>query len=198
MPNAIPKQPTKAQVVAFEVLLGEREYQTETHPGQPVPSIVDFANLLIEYTDKLAVDATVDPTSVTPAGGPLKRFREIAAIALHAMEIYGIQPRENHVPASAGITGTINIVGKADAIVPVKSAPMSTSPDTREERTAPPPMTPTDAPAPPHSAPQYDAPPLPPPNAPLHPETLAVAPAAVHNPTASPVLHRTTTEEHGK
>ena len=120
MTNVIPKQPTKAQVVAFEVLLGEREYQDETHPSSTVPTIVDFANLLVEYTDKLAVDATVDPTSASPASGPLKRLREIAAITLHAMEIYGSQPRENHVPASAGITGVLKIVGKADETAPAK------------------------------------------------------------------------------
>ena len=122
MTNALPKSPTKAQVVAFEVLLGEREYQTKTHPDSPAPTLVDFSNLLVEYTDKLAVDATVDPTgaSSSPADGPLKRLREIAAIALHAMELYGIQPRENHVPASAGITGKVNIVGKTDAITPNK------------------------------------------------------------------------------
>ena len=120
MANALPKSPTRKQQIAFEVLLGEREYQAETRGNSPVPTIVDFANLLVEYTDKLTVDATVDPTSALPAGGPLKRLREIAAIALHAMEIYGSQPRENHVPASAGITGTVNIVGKADKTVPVR------------------------------------------------------------------------------
>jgi hypothetical protein len=113
--NAVPKPPTKKQVVAIDVLLGEREYQAKTHPDNPAPSIVDFANLLIEYSDKLAVDVTANP-AMPPAGGPLKRFREIAAIALHAMEIHGVQPRENHVPRSAGITGTANIVGKTDVI----------------------------------------------------------------------------------
>jgi len=140
MTNAVPNQPTKAQVVAFEVLLGEREYQTAKHPDEPVPTIVNFADLLIEYTDKLAAEVMVDPTgaSASPADGPLKRFREIAAIALHAMEIHGIQPRENHVPASAGITGTVDIVGKADMTAPAHTA--------GQERTAPLPTPPTDAP----------------------------------------------------
>lgn len=122
MTNAPPKSPTTKQMIAFDVLLGEREYQDETHPSSTVPTIADFANLLVEYTDKLAVDATVDPTgaSSSPADGPLKRLREIAAIALHAMEIYGSQPRENHVPASAGITGVLKIVGKADETAPAK------------------------------------------------------------------------------
>jgi hypothetical protein len=118
MTNAIPKQPTKAQVVAFEVLLGEREYQDATHPSSPVPTLVDFAKLLVGYTDKLTVDVMADPTCALPADGPLKRFREIAAIALHAMEIYGIQPRENHVPASAGITGVLKVVTGPDTTVP--------------------------------------------------------------------------------
>ena len=112
MTNAIPKSPNEKQMIAFEVLLGEREYQAETHGGGPVPTIANFSNLLSEYTHKLAIDVTLNPASTRP----LKRLREIAAIALHAMEVYGIQPRENHVPASAGITGTVNIVDKADVL----------------------------------------------------------------------------------
>ena len=168
MTNAIPNQPTKAQVVAFEVLLGEREYQTKTHGDSPVPTLVDFANLLIEYTDKLAVDVKVDPIG-SPAGGPLKRFREIAAIALHAMEIYGIQPRENHVPASAGITGELKVV-----VGPDTTAPKS-SPHVVPEAPLPPALTA----APPHPAPLA-------PNAPV-----------VTHHEAVQLPHHPTTGEHG-
>ena len=170
MTNAIPKQPTKAQVVAFEVLLGEREYQTETHPDNPAPSIADFANLLIEYTDKLAVDVTVDPTGASPAGGPLKRLREIAAIAMHAMEIYGIQPRENHVPASAGISGVLKVVTGPDKTAPAKAAPA------QDGRAMAPP--PTQQAAPPHP-------------------TSAAAPTVPHH-EAVQLPHHPPGEEHGK
>jgi hypothetical protein len=187
MNNAIPAQPTKAQVVAFEVLLGEREYQGKTHGDSPVPTIINFADLLLEYTDKLAEDVMVDPTgmSASPAGGPLKRFREIAAIALHAMEIHGIQPRENHVPASAGITGTVNIVGKADSIAPAKPAAAPAAPaaapaaaSTHFERTAPPPP------------PQTDAPP--------RPEAQIAAPVVTTLHEAAPLPHHPASGEHGK
>ena len=172
MTNAIPKQPTKAQVVAFEVLLGEREYQAETHPDNPAPTLTDFANLLIEYTDKLAVDVQVGAENLSPAGGPLKRLREIAAIALHAMEIYGIQPRENHVPASAGITGVLKVVTGPDTTVPAKPAPVA-----HEARTAPPPVPPV---PPPHPAP-----------------TEHSAPVAAHH-EAVELPHHPASGEHGK
>jgi hypothetical protein len=179
MTNLHPQPPTAKQKIAFDVLVGEREYQNMTHGGGPTPTMVNFANLLIEYTDKLAVDATVDPTGASPAGGPLKRLREIAAIALHAMEIYGIQPRENHVPASAGITGTVNIVGNAD-----KTAPPRVATPTPAASSAVPAAADRTAPAPtPHTAP-------------IH---LAPSGAAVEvRHAAAPVEHHPVTEEHGQ
>jgi hypothetical protein len=102
---------------AFDIIDGEREYQDANFPSSPDTSLVDFASLLIEYTGKLAVDVVVESSS--PTGGPLKRLREIAAIAVRAMEIHGAQPRENHVPASAGVTGVAHIVAKADMTKPV-------------------------------------------------------------------------------
>lgn len=186
MPNDLnvhPKPPTQKQAVAFEVLLGEREYQTRTLGDSPVPTIVDFANLLVAYTDKLVADVSATPLSdglpefsASPAGGPLKRLREIAAIALHGMEIHGIQPRANHVPASAGITGTLNVVGKADMTVkaPVlAAAPHNASAPARE---APPPTPHTDTP--PHPA-------------------ATPAPVAVHH-EAVELPHHPPGEEHGK
>ena len=116
MSNQLPQRPTTRNKV-LDVIDGERDYQVKHFPDSPVPTLPEFANMLIEYTDKLAVDVTVDSSS--PTGGPLKRLREIAAIAIHAMEVYGAQPRENHVPASAGITGVANIVAKSDSVKPV-------------------------------------------------------------------------------
>jgi hypothetical protein len=168
MTNVPPKPPTQKQIVAFDVLLGERDYQDERHGGGPTPTIVDFSNLLIEYTDKLAVDVTVDPTGASPAGGPLKRLREIAAIALHGMEIYGSQPRENHVPASAGITGVLKVVTGPDTTAPARGV------HTNDGRVPPPP------------APATAAPPA------------AVSVAAPHNHDAVQLPHHPTTEEHGK
>jgi len=117
MTNLLPIRPTKREHI-YDILDGERDYQDRTHPESPVPMLADFANLLIEYTDKLAVDVTVDGPSPASGHGPYKRLREIAAIAVRAMEVYGATPRENHVPASAGITGVMKIVAKADSTAP--------------------------------------------------------------------------------
>lgn len=189
--NKLPGQPTKAQVVAFEVLLGEREYQVETHGDSPMPTLADFANLLIEYTDKLAVDVTVDPTCSSPAGGPLKRLREIAAIALHGMEIYGIQPRENHVPASAGITGVLKVVGKLDSTAPKPAAPATSASAPVAQPAAPPPAAPAVAEqrsAPPPPVPHTDAPPVP---------AAHTGPVVTHH-EAVELPHNPVTGEHGK
>jgi hypothetical protein len=99
MTNLTPTRPA-VRANAFDVVDGERDYQDKTHPSSPVPTLSHFVYLLIEYTDKLAVDMEVESSS--PTGGPLKRLREIAAIAVHAMEHHGAQPREGHVPASGG------------------------------------------------------------------------------------------------
>lgn len=100
MTNSPPKPPSPTRLDAYDVIDGERDYQDKTHPASPKPTLVDFANLLIEYTDKLAADV-VNEFSSSPSGGALKRLRQIAAIAVHAMEHHGSQPRESHVPASA-------------------------------------------------------------------------------------------------
>ena len=118
MSNNTPKAPPTIRQTTFDVINGERDYQDLHYPAQK--SLADFANLLIDYTDKLAVDATVDPSASSPAGGALKRLREIAAIAVHAMEVHGVQPRENHVPPSAGITGVMKVATKSDGFGPGK------------------------------------------------------------------------------
>lgn len=112
--NLPPKPRPTVRNVAFDVIDGERDYQDAKHPGPR--TLIDDANLLIEFTDKLAVAVTVE--SPSPSANPREILREIAAIATRAMEDHGIVPRENHVPASAGITGVVKIVGKADAVGP--------------------------------------------------------------------------------
>lgn len=105
MTNLIPTRPTDREKI-YDVLDGERDYQIKTHPASPPPDLESFTNLLIKYTDKLGYEGfDPDPSGASPAGGPLKRLREIAAIAVHAMEVHGAQPRANHVPASAGVGG---------------------------------------------------------------------------------------------
>lgn len=103
MTNHLPIRPTKREKV-YDVLDGERDYQDKTYPGGK--TLTSFAALLQRYSDKMFLA----PNDLIA----LKRLREIAAIAVHAMEIHGAQPRENHVPSSAGITGTAHLVSKPD------------------------------------------------------------------------------------
>lgn len=122
MSNQPPKSRTETRNNAYDVIDGERDYQDLHHSASPDHTLVDDANLLIEYTDKLAADVHALATGgvMSPSSGPLKRLREIAALAVRAMETHGVSPRENHVPASVGIIGTVKIVGKADSTKPGK------------------------------------------------------------------------------
>ena len=190
MTNQVPSL-TKPREKVYDVLNGEREYQDEKFAGRTPPTLIEFTNLLIEYTDKLAVDVTVDPTCSSPAGGPLKRLREIAAIALHGMEIYGIQPRENHVPASAGITGVLKVVGKLDSTAPKPAAPATSASAPVAQPAAPPPAAPAVAEqrsAPPPPVPHTDAPPVP---------AAHTGPVVTHH-EAVELPHNPVTGEHGK
>jgi hypothetical protein len=120
MTNQTPSR-TPARSSAFDVIDGEREYQNKTHPNSQQPSPFEIASLIDQYSVKLA--AMFDPQTGQPHEGtqsPIetfqKRIRQIGALAVKAMEIHGSAPRENHVPASAGITGEINIVTKGDSL----------------------------------------------------------------------------------
>ncbi len=119
MTNQLPTM-TAVRKKVYDVIDGEREYQDKIFAGRTPPTLVEFTNLLIEYTDKLAA-SVVAKAGVSPSGGPGKRLREIAAIAVHAMELHGSEPRANHVPASAGITGTLHATAKLDTLAPAKS-----------------------------------------------------------------------------
>lgn len=190
MNNQNPVRPTDRNKV-YDVVDGERDYQVKNHPTSPSPDITHFTNLLIEYTDKLAVDVAVNPSAGmspahSPSGGPLKRLREIAAIAIHAMEVHGAAPRENHVPASAGVTGTVNIVGKADSTKP-SPKPATPVPAPAPARTAP---APTPHPAP-TAAPVAPAAPV------QHPHPAGTAERDVEHHQAAPAPQHDTTE-HGK
>ncbi len=120
MPNQVPTRPAAREKI-YDILDGEREYQQKTHPTHPPAfrSVADFASLLDTYVHRLRRAVSSAPGGA--GGDPLKRLREIAAIAVHAMEIHGAQPRENHVPPSAGITGVVKIVGSADSTKPAPS-----------------------------------------------------------------------------
>ena len=182
MTNQLPTT-TLIRKKVYDILDGEREYQDKIFAGRTPPTLIEFTNLLIEYTDKLAA-SVVAKAGVSPSGGPGKRLREIAAIAVHAMELHGSEPRANHVPASAGITGTVNIVGKADS---TKPSPKPAAPAPAPARTAP---APTPHPAP-TAAPVAPAAPV------QHPHPAGTAERDVGHHQAAPVPQHDTTE-HGK
>ena len=161
MTNQLPTT-TLIRKKVYDILDGEREYQDKIFAGRTPPTLIEFTNLLIEYTDKLAA-SVVAKAGVSPSGGPGKRLREIAAIAVHAMELHGSEPRANHVPASAGITGTLHATAKLDTLAPAKSVGATGAVPAPSAFTAPATMQ---APATVHTAPaapQHSAtPPAPP------------------------------------
>lgn len=137
MTNQLPQPTPPTRQKAFDVVDGEREYQDVAHPSSPHPTLVEETNLLIEFTDKLAVAVTVQHPS--PKAEPSEILREIASIAIRAMENHGVKPRENHVPASAGITGIVKAVAKSDSTKPAPKPAVATAPT--------PPVHPAAAPA---------------------------------------------------
>ena len=141
MPNQLPTT-TLIRKKVYDILDGEREYQDKIFAGRTPLTLIEFTNLLIEYTDKLAASVKA---GMSPSGGPGKRLREIAAIAVYAMELHSSEPRANHVPASAGITGTLHIVAGPDTLKPAVGATKPTTtvahpsgPNTAGQSPAPP------------------------------------------------------------
>jgi hypothetical protein len=105
--NKTPQRPKQREAI-YDVLDGERDYQDEIHPE--APTLATVYALLAKYTEKLGMlsAGNMDKTR--------KRLRQIAAIAIKGMEHHGASPRENHVPASASITGEMHLTGPLDAL----------------------------------------------------------------------------------
>jgi len=122
MSNKVPSRSTSRDRV-YEVLDGERDYQDEHFPTPP--TLLEVADMLDEYAVKLislyAPPASPEAPKLTVeerTAKALKRLREIGAIAIKGMELHGAVPRENHVPASAGIVGEMHATAKPDALTP--------------------------------------------------------------------------------
>jgi hypothetical protein len=137
MANLSPTRP-QARAKVYDVLDGERDYQDEHFHTSPEPTVSEFAALVDEYAVKLVTPFAPSPAEpaltvdqeAARAKVAMKRFREIGAICVHALEVYGAPPRENHVPASAGITGEMHAVTKTDALAP---EPHHTEPEQHKE-----------------------------------------------------------------
>jgi hypothetical protein len=128
--NKAPIRPDSRNKV-YDIIDGEIEYAVETHPQSPILTITEYVALIDSFAVKLATPFVPESPSAPhltvdeeAARAKTARgiFREIAALSIRAMEAYGAVPRENHVPASAGITGTLNIVMKGDATSAPKAA----------------------------------------------------------------------------
>ena len=98
-----PTRPSDREKV-YNTIDGERDYQAAKHPTTPAPSLIDETNLLIEYTDKLAAALTTGAISSSPSSSPLECLREVAAIAVRAMETHGAQPRSTGATGATGPT----------------------------------------------------------------------------------------------
>jgi|ERR1700676_2684110 len=119
MPNRTPIRP-QSRYKLYDVLDGERDYQDEHFPLSPEPTLLEIADLLDEYAIKLmSLFAPSPPSALTVeqrTAVALKRLREIGAIAVKGMELHGAVPRENHVPANAGIVGVMHATTKSDKL----------------------------------------------------------------------------------
>lgn len=122
--NQSPTRP-KLRDLIYDVLDGERDYQQANFPDSPKPTISEFAALIDEYAIRLCEPFVPESPSApvltveqeaARAKVAQKRFREIAAIAIHAMEIYGTTPREYPVPMTTAITGTMHATVGADKL----------------------------------------------------------------------------------
>lgn len=118
MTNKAPTRPADRDKV-YDVLDGERDYQDAHFPTKP--TLLEVADMLDDYAVKVitlfAPPASPEAPVLTVeerTAKVLKRLREIGAIAVKGMELYGAAPRENHVPASAGIVGELHATTKPD------------------------------------------------------------------------------------
>lgn len=108
--NRKPVRPPHRNVI-FDIIDGERDYQDEQWSAtdkQLTPG--EFLILFEEYVAKAR-----GRWAKTHGDVPLmNEFRKLAGIAVRAMETHGAIPRELHVPASAGIIGTMHVEGNPD------------------------------------------------------------------------------------
>lgn len=111
--NKVPTRTPERERV-FDVIDGERDYLNENSPPSESALSPGESLLLIEAQLSFAKDQwTNEPEGRTAT---INNIRKIAGLAVRALEILGPIPRENHVPASAGITGELRGRDRGDAL----------------------------------------------------------------------------------
>lgn len=98
----------------FEIIDGERNYQDENDPPTELELTHGEALMALE----LQLEHAKGNWSNQPEGrqATINNIRKIAGIAVRALETLGAIPREFHVPASAGIVGTLQGTDKNDKL----------------------------------------------------------------------------------
>lgn len=108
--NKTPVRPPARERV-YDVLDGELDYQDEIVPDWNLPPSEFLTMLAAQVRQAKAMHVDGFPEATVTTANALRR---IAAVAMRGMEVHGVIPCEFHVPASAGITGTLNISNLPD------------------------------------------------------------------------------------
>lgn len=110
--NRTPVRPASRDRV-YDIIDGERDYQDATWPASEGKLTVgEYLVVFEEYVAKARALWVKEHGDVMT----LNNFRKLAGIAVRALETHGAIPRELHVPASAGITGEMNIRDPGDKL----------------------------------------------------------------------------------
>lgn len=111
--NKVPTR-TVARDRVFDVIDGERDYMDANEPASekeltPGETLMAFELLLAHAKSNWSNEP--EGRSAT-----INNIRRLAGVAVRALETFGPIPREFHVPASAGIVGTLQGRDKGDKL----------------------------------------------------------------------------------
>lgn len=111
--NKVPVRPPERDRV-YDVIDGERDYMDDNSPVSedeltPGETLAVFE----EQLKHAKANWSREPEGRTAT---INNIRKLAGIAVRALESFGPIPCEFHVPASAGITGTLEMRDKGDKL----------------------------------------------------------------------------------
>lgn len=112
MPTNKPPVRPQARNTVYDVVDGEVDHLDETLPPD-LPAGEYFTMLAVEVRKARELHLEGVPEGMEHSHN---RLRRIAGLAVRAMGAFGPVPREYHVPASAGITGTLNVINVPDQL----------------------------------------------------------------------------------